>query len=95
MIRLCSIGTLKKSTKRQMTLDGTPCLSDMCADSLATYCVLRSRLDRDDLVEEEVACAYRASHRTAVERGCVTRGTYPGLSGILFFACLLYAFILG
>eukprot|EP01084_Bolivina_argentea_P182110 314458_1 len=60
-----------------MTLDGTPGLSDMFANNLATYCVLRSRLDRDDLVEEEVACAYRASHRTAMERGCATRGIYP------------------
>ncbi len=80
-----------------MTLDGTPGPSDMFANNLATYCVLRSRLDRDDLVEEEVACAYRVSHRTAVERGCATRGIYPGPSGILLFYVLIsiICFILG
>ncbi len=61
-----------KARKTQMAFDGTPNLSDTFDKELATYCVLRSRLDRDDLVEEEVACTYRFVHRAAVERDCAT-----------------------
>ncbi len=70
-----------------MALDGTPDLSDMFAKKLASYCVLRSRLDRDDLVEEDVACAYRFAHRAAVERDRAAGGNYRGMSLFLFMIC--------
>ncbi len=75
-----------------MALDGTPDLSDTFAKKLATYCVLRSRLDRDDLVEEEIACAYRFAHRAAVERDCaggICRGPL-GMSLFLFMICVIF-----